>query len=51
MTRKGLVIDIDTKYQKFLLIKYSGIKYSQERFKALSNYPQRKIIDKSSIKE
>lgn len=51
MARRAPMIDMDKEYQKFLLIKHPEIECSQERFKALSSDPQRKMIDESSIKE
>jgi hypothetical protein len=51
MARRAPMIDMDKEYQKFLLIKHPETECSQERFKALSSDPQRKMIDESSIKE
>jgi hypothetical protein len=51
MARRAPMIDMDKQYQKFLLIKHPETECSQERFKALSSDPQRKMIDESSIKE
>jgi hypothetical protein len=51
IARRTPMIDMDKEYQKFLLIKHPETECSQERFKALSSDPQRKMIDESSIKE
>jgi hypothetical protein len=51
MARRAPMIYMDKEYQKFLLIKHPETECSQERFKALSSDPQRKMIDESSIKE
>lgn len=51
MARRAPVIDMDKEYQNFLLMKHPETECSQERFKALSTDPQRKMIDEYSIKE
>lgn len=51
MARRAPVINMDKEYQNFLLMKHPETECSQERFKALSTDPQRKMIDEYSIKK